>query len=59
MGERMSPRRAVISVALATVFTALLWTLITGDLGQGALYGAVALVVMLGWVALDRRRGDR
>jgi mannose/fructose/N-acetylgalactosamine-specific phosphotransferase system component IIC len=52
----MSPRRAVVSVILGTLLTAVLWTLVTGDLGQGLLYGAIALVVMLGWVALDRRR---
>jgi hypothetical protein len=56
MPEEMSLRRAVISVVLGTLFTTVLWTLVTGDLGDGALFGAVALVVMTGWVVLDRRR---
>ena len=55
-GEPQSLRRALLNVALGALFTTALWTLVTGDLAEGASFGGIALLVLLAWVVLDRRR---
>lgn len=54
--EPMSLTRALLSAVIGALATAVLWTLLTGDVDRGASFGAIALVVLLAWVALDQRR---
>ena len=51
-----SPLRALLAVVAAVVGTALFWTLVSGDLAEGAGYGLVVLVVMGGWLAIELRK---
>jgi len=55
-GEPQSLRRMLLNVALGVLFTTVLWTLVTGDLAEGASFGGIALLILLAWVILERRR---
>lgn len=48
--------RGVLIAVGGALFTAVLWTLITGDAGRGLTYGAIVLGVLLATAALERRR---
>jgi hypothetical protein len=48
--------RGVLIAVLGALFTAVLWTLITGDAERGLTYGAIVLGVLLATAALERRR---
>src|SRR3954471_6355677 len=54
-----SLRRAVLTALGGALFTAVLWSLVSGDVERGATYGAIVLGVLLATAALERRRGDR
>jgi hypothetical protein len=54
-----SVRRAVLTAVGGALFTAVLWTIITGDVGRGASYGAIVLGVLLATAALERRRREQ
>jgi hypothetical protein len=48
--------RTLLVILAGTALTTALWTLITGDVGQGAGYGSVILVVGLAIAVFERRR---
>jgi hypothetical protein len=48
--------RTLVVILAGTALTTALWTLVTGDLGQGAGYGSVILVVGLAIAVFERRR---
>jgi hypothetical protein len=54
--EPPPPGRTLLVILAGTALTTALWTLITGDLGQGAGYGSVILVVGLAIAVFERRR---
>jgi hypothetical protein len=54
--EPPSLGRTLLVILAGTALTTALWTLITGDLGQGAGYGSVILVVGLAIAVFERRR---
>jgi hypothetical protein len=50
-----SLRRALLIVLAGAAGTFVLWTLISGDLGTGATFGAIVLVVGAGMAAYEHR----
>ena len=57
MGEEpRSMRWTVAAIVLGSLFTFLLWSLVTGDVGTGAAYGGIVFVVLVASVVLERRR---
>ncbi|HWT22613.1 MAG TPA: hypothetical protein VN213_03825, partial [Solirubrobacteraceae bacterium] len=51
-----STRRGVAIAVGGALFTAVLWTLVTGEVERGAVYGAIVLGVLLASAALEQRR---
>jgi hypothetical protein len=51
-----SPRRAVVLAILGALFTAVLWTALTGEVERGALYGGIVLVVLLAGALIEHQR---
>jgi hypothetical protein len=51
-------RRSLLGILAGTALTAVLWTLITGDVEEGVTYGAIVLVVGLGIAVYERRRAS-
>ena len=51
-----SPLRAVLAVLAAAAGTTLFWTLVSGDVSEGAGYGLVVLIVLGGWLAIELRK---
>jgi uncharacterized membrane protein YdbT with pleckstrin-like domain len=50
----------VVAVLLGSLFTFVLWTVVTGDATTGAGYGGVVFVVLIASAVLEsRRRRDR